>query len=82
MKNAKEILYLVLWVITGILLMLLLGGIVEFVSLELYGGLSLTLVLYGTMTAIGMVLGIILGPLAWHKIYVEGVRGKKYTKNK
>ncbi len=60
--------------------MVTLGGIIEFVSLELYGALNLTAVLYGIMIAQGVVLGIVLGPLAWHKIYVEGVRGKKYIK--
>lgn len=78
MKNMKQITYLVLWVITGILFMVTLGEIIEFVSLELYGALNLTVVLYGIMIAQGVVLGLICGSVAWRKIYVEGVRGKKY----
>lgn len=32
----------------------------------------------GTLIAMGTVFGFWAGPVAWQKIYIEGIRGKKY----
>ncbi len=77
MENIKQITYLILWVVTGVLFAIMLGGIIELVSLWLYGKLNLAVVLYGIMSVIGVFIGLILGPIAWRKIYVEGPLAKK-----
>ena len=77
MKNIKQITYLILWVITGVLFAIMLGGIIELISLWLYGSLNLAVVLYGIMSVIGVFIGLILGPIAWRKIYIEGPLAKK-----
>jgi len=80
MKNkTKKITYLVLWVILGVMVTATLGGIIELVSIWIYGQLELNVVFYGTLVIVGMLIGLICGPLAWQKIYVEGLRGKKYV---
>ncbi|MDD5693348.1 MAG: hypothetical protein WC437_00835 [Patescibacteria group bacterium] len=79
MFSKKKILYLVLWVIASILLAILAAGIIELISYSLVDRLSLTAVLYGTLITQGIILGLMVGPIAWKMIYVDGVRGKKYV---
>jgi len=40
--------------------------------------LTYALSVYTVFCTLGLILGIICGPIAWRKIYVEGLRGKKY----
>jgi hypothetical protein len=80
MKNKlKKIIYLVLWVVAGILFAVVISGVIEIFSLWIYGRLESRVVLYGAMVVIGIMVGLILGPIAWQKIYIEGLRGKKYV---
>jgi hypothetical protein len=34
--------------------------------------------IFGFFLLLGIAMGAFCGPIAWQKIYVEGVRGKKY----
>ena len=78
----KRIVYYVLWVVTGILCAILAAGIIELASYSLVDRLSLTAVLYGVLITEGIIFGLIIGPIAWDKIYVKGARGKKYIEKK
>jgi len=76
-KENKKKLYLGLWIITGLLLGLLAGGLVEYEYLTLNASYSLS-TLYGITIVVGGIFGVWAGPVAWKKIYVDGARGKKY----
>ena len=78
--ETKKIIYYVSWVITGVLLAVLAAGMIELASYAFVDYLSLTAVLYGILITIGLIFGLIIGPIAWEKIYVQGARGKKYVK--
>jgi hypothetical protein len=80
--SAKEIAYVVLWGLTGMLVALLAGGIIELLSYWMIDRLSLTAVLYGILISQGLVFGLVVGPIAWKKVYLEGARGKKYVVKK
>jgi len=80
-KESKKKLYLVLWIIMGILFGILVSGIIELTYIKLgYTTSYLFLATYAAMIIAGIFLGLWTGPKAWQKIYVEGVRGKKYIK--
>ncbi len=80
--KTKRIAYYVLWVITGILCAILAAGMIELASYSIVDRLSLTAVLYGVLITEGIIFGLIIGPIAWKKIYVEGARGEKYIETK
>lgn len=77
--KTKEFVYLVLWIITGILFGILLAGLIELFSYWDQSQLSLTFVLYGIMITFGIFIGLVAGPLAWKMIYIDGKRGQKYV---
>jgi hypothetical protein len=76
--NQKQLLYLFLWLVAGGMLGFLIAGVIELKSLIIFGELTLQSVLYGIMITEGVILGLMVGPVAWRKIYVEGARGEKY----
>jgi len=74
----KKFIYEELWIITGILLGTLAGGLIEYGFL-LAGATTFSVYyLYLPPMTIGFVFGIWVGPIFWKKIYIDGVRGKKY----
>jgi hypothetical protein len=77
--NVKKFTYFVLWVLTGLVFGTLLAGLIELRALYFDGGLTLEGVLYGILVTQCALLGLALAPIAWQKIYVEGVRGKQYV---
>jgi len=78
----KKFIYEELWLMLGITTGFLVGGILEyFLLIYLSLDFSKYFIYFPTM-AIGFGLGMWLGPIAWRKIYVEGVRGKKYVVKK
>jgi len=78
----KKFIYEELWIILGIMTGLLVGSILEYLLL-IAGSFELSkYYIYFPTMAVGFALGIWLGPIAWRKIYVEGLRGKKYVVKK
>lgn len=80
-KENKKQLYLALWIMTGILLGVLFGSLIELAYL--YNGaieIAPRLATYGFTVLAGVIFGVWIGPLAWEKVYVDGARDKKYTK--
>jgi hypothetical protein len=78
----KKFIYEELWIVTGILLGVLVGGLAE---LALLSANTLTFsryYVYGPAVLAGFILGFWVGPIAWRKIYIEGVRGQKYVVKK
>ena len=75
----KKFIYEELWIITGVLLGTLVGSGIEY-GFILAGATTFSVYyLYLPPMAIGFVFGLWVGPIAWRKIYIEGVRGKKYV---
>jgi uncharacterized protein YneF (UPF0154 family) len=74
----KRILYLTLWIITGILLGILIGALIEYEYLYLDITEFSKIFIYSPSLLAGIAFGFWIGPKAWTKIYIEGARGKKY----
>jgi drug/metabolite transporter (DMT)-like permease len=79
-NETKKAIYVILWGVLGGLLAIVIAGLVEFISYRMTDTLNVEVVLYATMIFVGVIAGFFIGPVAWHKIYVEGIRGKKYIK--
>lgn len=79
-SKGKRIVYLLLWVFTGLLLGILIGGLIEYEYLYLNITDVPRLAIYGIAVLTGIVFGLWVGPKAWKRIYVDGARGKKYVK--
>lgn len=78
-KENKKRLYLTLWVITGVLLAILIGGLIEMLYLY-YDITNAPVIAIDSLLLIsGILFGIWIGPKAWKRIYVDGARGKKYV---
>ncbi len=78
-KGLKKKIYLILWVVTGILSGVLVAGIIELNYINQSDTTNyMFFVVYSLMILIGVMLGLWVGPKAWQKIYIEGKRGKKY----
>jgi len=80
-KRTKQFVYRFLWVATGVLLSTVLIGLISLVMIynNLQGDWVVAMYFLLLLLA-GVLLGTICGRIAWHKVYVEGVRGEKYTK--
>jgi|GEM_PF-1592949 len=79
MKNeSKRTLYLSLWIVTGLLLGILFGGLIEYEYLILDVTVLSKVFIYTSAILTGIVFGFWIGPKAWKKIYVDGARGQKY----
>jgi len=82
-KKDKKIIYYILWIFAGILMSVLAIGMLQLFSI-IYGvqiepdWLSAFLTL--CILVLGLLFGIWAGVESWNKIYVQGVRGEKYTK--
>jgi len=72
----KKLIYQILWVITGIFLGALVAGIAFLMAGAV---IAFLLFFYIPLAIAGAIFGWWIGPIAWRKIYVEGVRGKKYV---
>ena len=75
----KKFIYEELWLITGVLLGVLVGGLIEYTLLSTNLLTFSRYYIYLPTMIAGYVLGMWLGPVAWRKIYVEGTRGQKYV---
>jgi hypothetical protein len=76
----KRLIYRTLWIAVGLMLATIVIGAIE-LSL-IYAGAALDWVVlgyFGAILLLGLFLGLILGRLAWEKVYVKGARGLKYT---
>ena len=79
-RVGKEKLYKRLWLVTGFGLGVLAGGTLELIYLYNDGQVTLLFgLVYLATVAGGLYLGYLAGPVAWEKIYIDGVRGKKYV---
>lgn len=79
----KKRLYLGLWLVLGGFAGLLSGELLEWYSLGLHNEvLENKSLSYAILILVGVGIGIWVGPIAWKKIYVDGVRGKKYVVKK
>ncbi len=79
--KTKNFVYRMLWVAVGALLSTVLIGLISMVMIynNLQGDWVLALYFLVLLLA-GVLVGLICGRIAWHKVYVEGVRGEKYVK--
>lgn len=67
-KN-KRTLYLVLWVVTGILLGILTGGLIEYEYLYFDITEVPHIAIYSLAVLTGIVFGFWIGPKAWKRVY-------------
>ena len=74
----KKTLYLSLWVVTGALLGVIVGALIEYLYIYTEVDIVPATFIYALAIFTGIVFGLWVGPIAWHKIYVEGARGKNY----
>ena len=83
--NSKKIAYLALWYPAGLMLGFLIASVYQLV-VEVYftqvDPLTYALCVYSVFCTLGLVLGAFCGPIAWRKIYVEGLRGQRYIEKK
>jgi len=77
-REVKKAVYIVSWGMLGILFAIVIAGVVEIMSYRIANELDVEVILFGSMMIIGLIAGLCVGPIAWRKIYVEGLRGKKY----
>jgi hypothetical protein len=78
-KESKRKLYLSLWIIVGILLGVIIAGVVELTYLNFKNSTNfIFIIIYLVMIFTGIITGRWIGPKAWKKIYIDGIRGKKY----
>jgi hypothetical protein len=77
----KRRVYLVCWLVLGALLGTLIGELLEYFTVVQAHNevMENRTIIYLSLVFGGILLGYILGPKAWKKIYVEGIRGKKYV---
>jgi len=85
----KKLFYVSLWVVLGLVLSIILHAIIEIIYLKwaennnitvswaLNHSCALPLWLIIMLTIAGIVFGLWLGLIAWHKVYVEKTRGDK-----
>lgn len=78
--NDKKAIYIGLWVFTNVLMAVLIGLSIELI-LTKYNCVLTPGRIYGyiALVVMGILIGLILAPIAWRKIYIEGLRGKKYV---
>ena len=77
--QVKKAIYLCLWAMLGAGFAIVIAGLVEYISYKITNTLDVYVVLYASMMFVGIFAGLVVGPIAWRKIYIEGVRGKKYV---
>jgi len=79
--KTKKFVYRMLWIATGALSSTVLIGIISLIMISnnLRGDWVVALY-FLILLFVGILLGMICGRIAWEKVYVEGVRGEKYTK--
>ena len=82
-KRDKKVLYYCLWVFAGLLMSVLLIGVFQLASLVYQSSIEpswFATFLVAGIFLLGILFGIWAGAEAWNKIYEQGVRGEKYTK--
>ncbi len=79
--KTKKFVYRMLWIATGALTATALVGLISLVMItnNIQGDWVVALYFLVLLLA-GILVGLICGRIAWHKVYVEGVRGDKYVK--
>ncbi len=79
--KTKKFVYRMLWIATGALTATVLVGLISLVMIynNIQGDWVVALYFLVLLLA-GILVGLICGRIAWHKVYVEGVRGEKYVK--
>ncbi len=79
--KTKKFVYRLLWIATGALTSTVLVGLISLAMIynNIRGDWIVALYFLVLLMA-GVLLGLVCGRIAWHKVYVEGVRGEKYTK--
>lgn len=79
--KTKKFVYRLLWIATGALTSTVLIGLISLLMIynNIEGDWVIALYFLVLLLA-GVLLGLICGRIAWHKVYVEGVRGEKYVK--
>jgi hypothetical protein len=94
LQSKKRFFYLVMWIILGLLMAMIVHGMIEIPILAWAnrGGQWNSFLWFSDYSTfwlwdawsllpelvLGGYLGYFFGKKAWQKIYVEGVRGKKY----
>lgn len=76
----KKAIYILFWVIMNVLIAIFISLVIELI-LQSYS-CSMTedrYTVYMVLGLIGAVTGLILAPIAWKKIYIDGLLGKKYV---
>jgi len=90
----KKTIYILLWLILGLMLGIIIHGAIEipllpwanrggewhpFLGIKDYAQFKVIDLWMGVIEVVlGIALGFLAGNIAWRKIYIEGVRGKKY----
>lgn len=68
-SGTKRNIYLVLWVIAGILLGILVGGLIEYEYLYFDVTEVPQVAIYSIAILTGVALGVWIGPKSWKKVY-------------
>ena len=92
--KVKKKVYILLWIITGAMLAVIVHGSIEipvllwanrgrqwhaFLGINDYLQFRVIDLWVGAVELIlGMAFGFWIGKIAWRKVYIEGIRGKKY----
>lgn len=76
----KRIIYIALWVVMNLLIAIVICLTIEAVMLNYCCTMpDNRFYFYSVLMGLGGVSALIFAPIAWKKIYVDGVRGKKYV---
>lgn len=81
-SETKKYLYLGIWLIAGGLFGFLLSEIAELFLLVNNESLENKFEIYGLFIIVFTGAAAFIGPVAYRKIYIEGLRGKKYIVKK
>lgn len=81
-KDTKKYLYIGIWLVLGGMVGFLLSEVVELYLTVNNETFENKFEWIAVAVIIGVGFAAFLGPIAWRKIYVEGVRGKKYVDSK
>ncbi len=75
----KKIIYIVLWVVMNALIAILICLSIEAMLLNYCCSmLASRFYVYIPLFVIAIISSLVLAPIAWRKIYIEGAKGKKY----
>jgi hypothetical protein len=77
--TTKKYVYLGVWLVLGGMLGFLLSEFTELLFIYKNEQFENRVEIYGLIILAFVGIAAILGPIAWRKIYVEGLRGKKYV---